>query len=89
MASRRLSTSLSTRETKKLATERTSIDSPVSRRRSSPRMYASATSSYADTANRSVTFTLMPSKTACSIAGTPAGVPGILMKTFGRPRRCQ
>ena len=41
--SSRLSTSESTRETKKLATECTSSDSPASLRRSSPRMNAPAT----------------------------------------------
>src|SRR5438067_7590751 len=29
----------------------------------------------------------MPAKTASSIAGRPSTVPGILMKTFGRPAR--
>jgi len=32
---------------------------------------------------------LIPSKIACSIAGTPASVPGILIITFGRCRRAQ
>jgi hypothetical protein len=37
----------------------------------------------------SVTLTLIPSLIACSMAGTPASVAGILTKTFGRPRRDQ
>ena len=52
-------------------------------------MYASATFSYAATENSSVTLTLIPSYNACSIAGTPSGVPGILIITFGRSTRFQ
>jgi hypothetical protein len=61
-ASSRLSTSVSTRETKNEATEcMSSIDSPSARRRSRPRMYASAAFAYISTANSSVTLTLIPS----------------------------
>ena len=57
-----MSTSVSTRETKKLATEcMSSIVRPSSRLRSSPRMNASADFSYISTAKRRVTLMLMPS----------------------------
>jgi hypothetical protein len=80
---------VSTRETKKLATELTSSGNPSFCRRSSALMYASATFSYAATENSSVTFTLIPSYSACSMAGTPSGVPGILIITLARSTRCQ
>jgi hypothetical protein len=75
----------STRETKNEATEAIrSTGSPASTRRSMPRWYAATTAAYASTANRSVTFTLMPSAIDCSIAWRPSLVPGILISTFGR-----
>ena len=80
---------MSTRETKKLATEWTSSASPASLRRSMPRMYASAIAVYASTEKSSVTLTLIPSAIACSIAGTPSSVPGILTNRFGRSTRFQ
>ena len=46
-------------------------------RRSMPRRYASATARYCSLENNSVTLTGTPEKMASSIAGTPAGVPGI------------
>src|SRR3954449_5313134 len=52
-------------------------------------MNAPATFSYASVENSSVTFTLMPSKIACSIAGSPSSVPGILIITLGRSTRRQ
>jgi hypothetical protein len=52
-------------------------------------MKASATFTYDSTENSSVTLMLMPSEMHCSIAGTPAVVPGILIITFGRSTRCQ
>ena len=53
-------------------------------RRSMPRMYASAAARYCSRENSSVTLIGTPAKIDSSIAGTPAGVPGILMKRFGR-----
>ena len=80
---------MSTRETKNEATELTFNSRPSARRRSKARKYASATFSYAATENSSVTLTLIPSYIACSIAGTPSGVPGILIITLARSTRCQ
>ena len=47
------------------------------------------TFSYCDTLNSSVTLTLMPSYSACSIAGRPSSVPGILIIRLGRSTRPQ
>jgi hypothetical protein len=76
---------VSIRDTKKLATlaARESA-SPLPARTSSPAIQASAARRYAARENRSVTLTLTPSAASASMAGMPAGVPGILMKTFGR-----
>ena len=84
------STAVSMRETKKLATAAIpSIDSPVSARSSKPEMYASATFLYASTAKSRVVFTLIPAAVDCRIASSPSSVPGILIITLGRSRRCQ
>jgi hypothetical protein len=53
-------------------------------RRSRPRIYASATARYCSRENSRVTFTGTPAKMASSMAGTPAGVPGIFTYKFGR-----
>ena len=47
-------------------------------------MNASMTSPYRSSAKISVTLTLIPSDRHCVIAGSPAGVAGILMSRFGR-----
>ena len=54
-------------------------------RRSMPRKYASAAATYCSRENKSVTLIGTPAKIASSIAGSPALVPGILMKRLGRP----
>jgi hypothetical protein len=87
--SRRLSTSESTRLTKNEATEWTSMSPPASLRFLMPLMNALPTLRYDSTLNSSVTLTLMPSEIACSTAGTPASVPGILIIRFGRSTRSQ
>jgi hypothetical protein len=80
----------STRLTKKLATDAIrSIGFPSATRRSSARMYAQATASYASIANRRVTLTLIPSESSFSIAGTPGGKPGTLIIRFGRSTHAQ
>ena len=74
------SIAVSTRETKKLATEWTSaIGWCAARRRSRPRMYAMWIASYWASEKSSVTLTLIPAAIVSSIAGTPSAVPGILM----------
>jgi len=80
-----LSTSLSTRLTKKLATEwMAEMSFPAFTRSSSPRMYASITLAYASIANSRVMLTLMPAAIVRSTALAPSTVPGILIITFGR-----
>ncbi len=80
-----LSMTVSMRLTKKLATLASlEMSFPSAARFSSPAMYASATFSYADCANSSVTLMLMPSLISVWNAGTPSGVPGTLIITFGR-----
>ena len=72
------------------ATEATLGFSPASIRRSTPRNQAAAAAKYCSRENSSVTLTGTPAKMASSMAGSPAGVPGILMNRFGRPaRRCR
>ncbi len=86
----RLSASLSTRLTKKLATERSrSTGSRAWTRRSSPAKNASMTRRYISTENSSVTFTFTPSAINCSIAGNPSTVPGTFTMTLGRSTRAQ
>ena len=83
---------MSQRETKTEATEATAGFSPAATRRSTPRRYASAWAVYCSAENSRVTLTGMPRAMLSSIAPSPSGVPGILMKTFGRStaacRRC-
>ena len=82
-------TATSQRLTKIDATEPTFGSSPAAIRRSMPRIYASAAARYCSRENSSVTFTGTPAKIDSSIAGTPSGVPGILMNRLGRcARRC-
>ena len=66
------------------ATEPTFGPRPASIRRSIPRMYASAAARYCSRENKSVTLTGTPLKIVSSMAGSPSGVPGILMKRLGR-----
>jgi hypothetical protein len=67
------------------ATDQTRGLRPAARRRSIPRKYASAAARYCSRENSSVTLIGTPAKIASSMAGTPCGVPGILMKKLGRP----
>ena len=69
------------------ATEPTSGGSPAATRRSMPRRKASAAAVYCSREKSSVTLIGMPAKIASSMAGSPSGVPGILMRRFGRPAR--
>ena len=69
------------------ATDATTGSRPAAIRRSMPRRYASAAAMYCSRENRSVTFTGIPAAMASSIAGSPSGVPGILMNRFGRAAR--
>lgn len=55
--------------------------------RSMPLRYASAARRYYSDEKSSVMLIGTPEKIASSIACKPAGVPGILMKTFGRLTR--
>ena len=82
-------TATSQRLMKTEATEPTSGFSPASMRRSMPRRYASAAATYCSREKSSVTLIGTPAKIASSMAGSPSGVPGILMKRFGRPARCE
>ena len=88
-ASSRLSTSVSTRETKNDATEWRSSGRPASRRRSIAATNASMTRSYWPTLNSSVTLMFIPSNRQRSIAGSPASVAGILIIRFGRSTSSQ
>ena len=88
IASSRLSASVSTRETKKLATDETGRGSPpASTSRSIPRMYASITSRWRSSEKISVTLIDFPSAIMSSIAGSPAFVPGIFTYRFGLSTR--
>ena len=79
------STSVSTRLTKKDATERIwEMSCPAAAAFSRPAMYASMTSPCRWSEKISVTLTLIPSEMACVIAGSPSRVAGILMNRFGR-----
>ena len=78
ISSRLLSTSTSTRETKKLATEWTSDrGTPSSSARSRPARYAAMTSRYRSTEKMSVTLMSIPSARASVMAGRLALVAGI------------
>ena len=79
----------STRETKKDATEAGRSVWPSASRRSSPAMYARATSSYRSTLNSNVMFTFTPAAVSSSTAGTPSAVPGTLIIAFGRSMRAK
>ena len=79
------STSVSTRLTKKDATERIlEMSCPAAAAFSRPSMYASMTAPCRSREKISVTLTLIPSEVACVIAGSPSTVAGILMNRFGR-----
>jgi hypothetical protein len=82
---------VSTRETKKLATEDTAEGSPPpSTRRSTPRMYASTTSAWRSSEKMSVTLIARPAAMQSSIAPSPGSVPGIFTYRFGRsPSSCR
>ena len=85
IASRRLSASVSTRETKKLATDATLEGSPpASTSRSSPLRYASITSAWRSSEKISVMLIDLPFAIESSIAGRPAFVAGIFTNRFGR-----
>ena len=80
-----LSTSVSTRLTKNDATDAIEDRSwPASAACSIPAKYASMTSPYRSREKISVTLMLIPSARHWVIAGSPAGVAGILMNRFGR-----
>ena len=80
-----MSASVSTRETKNDATDaRVDGSPPSSTKRSSPRMYDSATCRWRSSEKMSVTWMGMPAAIDSSIAFSPGSVAGILMKTFGR-----
>ena len=88
IASSRLSASVSTRETKKLATEATLDGSfPAATSRSSPRRYASTTSLYRWSEKISVMLMFLPAAIMSSIAPSPGFVAGIFTKRFGRSTR--
>ena len=79
------STSVSTRLTKKDATEASrEMSRPASAARSSPVMNASMTWPYRSSEKISVTFTLIPSARHAVMAGRPCRVAGILMNRLGR-----
>ena len=81
-----LSQVLSTRDTKKLATDvRPSSEPPAATRSSRPARYASTTSSYCSSEKINVTLTLTPLAVSARIAGMPSGVAGTLIMTLGRP----
>ena len=83
--SSRLSTSVSTRDTKNEATETIRLRScPFAFARSSPVMNASMTCWYRLSPKMSVTLTLMPSARVAAMAGTPSPVAGILMYALSR-----
>ena len=83
--SRRLSTSVSTLDTKNDATLPIFARScPFAFACSRPARKASMTSSYRRRLKISVTFTLMPSASVAVIAGRPSFVAGILMNRLGR-----
>ena len=69
----------SQRLTNSEATDSTLGDRPASRRRSMPRVYASADASVWRGENSSVTLIGTPAKIDASIEGLPWSVPGILM----------
>jgi len=79
---------VSTRETKKLATDAMwSTGRPRRCRSARPATYAFITAACASRPNSSVTLTLIPSAVTRRIASTPAGVAGILIMAFVRSRR--
>ena len=79
------STSVSTRLTKKDATEASvEMSRPAAAACSRPAMNASMTWPYRSREKISVTLTLMPSARAAVIAGRPSRVAGILMNRLGR-----
>ena len=72
------SASVSTRDTKKLATEITEPGSPpAATSRSRPRRYASTTARYRSSEKMSVTLMERPFAMQSSIAPSPGSVPGI------------
>jgi hypothetical protein len=76
---------VSTRETKKLATDDTERGSPPpATRRSRPRTYASITSACRRREKISVTLIDLPCAIMSSIAGRPGFVAGIFTYRFGR-----
>ena len=85
MASRRLSISVSTRETKKEATDSIFERSlPAACACSSPLRKAFITARYRSRLKISVTLTLMPSASTAVMAGRPSRVAGILTSTLSR-----
>src|SRR6476646_2042141 len=80
-------TAASQRLTNSEATDWTCGFSPAATRRSIPRTYASAAARYCSREKRSVTLIGTPAKIDSSMAGIPAGVPGILMKRLWRRAR--
>src|SRR6266581_6418894 len=78
-------TAASQRDMNTDATEPTLGSSPSSIRRSTPRKKASAAAWYWPAENSSVTLTGTPDAMASSMAGSPSGVPGILMSRLGGP----
>ena len=83
--SSRLSTSVSTLDTKNDATEpMVDRSCPFALACSIPARNASITCSYRSRPKMSVTFTLIPWARVAVIAGSPASVAGILMNRLGR-----
>ena len=82
--SKRASTAVSTRLTKKDATDATRDGSPPDfTSESKPSRYASRTLAYMSSENMSVTLTLIPSEMSARKAGIPSGVAGTLIIALG------